>query len=173
MKTALLLIAIGIAVASCSTPEPTPVPTATPISTSVPTAWQVYTDSLGLEWDLLGAADDAVNEAWPTFVDSLGPNGDGYPGTAVAVEAALNTFVLRSTAMQEKLKTITPPPECERLHILVAELAKVGVESANAMQEIVSDGYIGEGTTRQLEVSQAQISSVAGDVYNAERECRS
>ena len=166
----LIVAAFGIPIwlllASCSSAEPTTVPTSTP------TARQVYTDSFGIEWELLGLADDAVGKTWATFVESIGPSGEGYPGTAVAAEAALNTYVQRSTAMQEKLKTITPPPGCERLHILFSEVAGVGVESARVMQEIVDDGFFAAETTRKIEVAMAQVSSVASDLGSARRECR-
>jgi len=74
--------------------------------------------------------------------------------------------------MQEKLKTITPPPGCERLHILFSEVAGVGVESARVMQEIVDDGFFAAETTRKIEVVMAQVSSVASDLGSARRECR-
>ena len=163
-------IVTGLLIIACSSPEPTPAPTPTPIPT--PARWEVYTDSFGIEWELLGLADDAVAEAWLAFTDSLAPSGQGYPGTAVTVEAALNTYVLRSNSMQEKLKTITPPPECELFHVLLTEVAKVGVESAYAMQEIVDAGFINESTTHNLDVSMAQVSAVADDLNTAQRECR-
>ena len=163
-------IMTGLLIIACSSPEPSPVPTPTPIPP--PAAWEVYTDSFGIEWELLGLSDDAVVEAWSAFTDSLAPSGQGYPGTAVTAEAALNTYVRRSNSMQEKLKTITPPPECERFHLLLIEVAKVWVESAYAMPEIVDAGFISESTTHNLHVSMAQVSAVTDDLNTAQRECR-
>ncbi len=174
----ILGAALVLSVVSCSSPEPTPVPSATvrptttPIPTSTPTAWQVYTDRLGIEWELLGQADAAVGNAWATFVNSLDATGAANPEITVAIEAALNTYVQRSTAMQEKLKTITPPPGCELVHFLFSEVAGVGVESAQVMQEIVDDGFFATETTRKMAVAMEQVNYAISDLNGAQQGCR-
>ena len=99
-------------------------------------------------------------------------SGAANPEITVAAEAALNTYVQRSAAMQEKLKTITPPPGCERVHILFSEVAGVGVESVRVMQEIVDDGFFATETTLKMEMVMAQVNSVVTDLDSAQGECR-
>jgi hypothetical protein len=186
--TIILGTVIALAVVSCSSAEPTAVPSATattiPTSTVTPTtaliptpgpsAWQVYTDSLGVEWVLLGQADIAVGDAWADFVESLEDSGPANPEIAVAVENALSIYVERSTAMQEKLKTVTPPPGCELVHILFSDVAGIGVESVQVMQEIVDDGSFTTETTKKMEVAMEQVNYVVADLEfaQAQGECR-